>query len=124
MLENINLELHRVRLHGADSSLFILKEHDTQWDALIEILSDFSLTRQRDVAEGGMVDVLTVRLKTDEQKTHFNRGDAILLRMGLTRYKYAIENKEFVPTQNGLIAYANARAIFNDTATVVSIEEP
>ena|SRR5436190_13492601 len=124
MLENLNLEYNRKQLHGADSSLFLLKENETQFDALIELLSDFAISRQRDIATGGMVDKLCARLTTTEQKTNFAKCDAILLRVGSTRMKYAVENKDPVPTQTGIVAYADVRALFNDTTTVASIEEP
>lgn len=120
MLENLNLEISRKALHGADSSLFFLKENETQWDSLTELTSDFAISRQRDVPTGGMVDKLTARLTTNDQKSDFNKCDAILLRMGSTHFKYVIENKNIVPTQTGLIAYGDVRALFNDTTTVAS----
>ena len=118
MLENLDVEFMRLQVHGADSSLMLLKEDDTKFIALIELLNEFVVTRQRDVG-GVYVDKLTAKLFTNDQKTAFAKAEAFDLRLGEQTFRYVNEGKSKVPSQNNiLVVYADLRANFQEKTAV------
>lgn len=118
MLEMMQIDFMRQRLHGVDSSLYLLQENDEQFKALIELLDNFTVTSQRDTSTGAYVDKLTVKLDSQLKQNCFRACDAIVLRLGGVFTRYALESKRQTPQRTASFGYADVRMIANENSNI------
>lgn len=112
--ERMNLGFMKLRLHGEDSSLFLLEvDDDTETlDEIAEVIL-FTITPNRNPAREA-TDILTIKLDTPELVDFFVRASFVDLRIGSTRSRYKIETRTTTPQTGGGIGFADLTQKLNE----------
>lgn len=119
MLERMQIERMRRRLHGSDSSLDLLQEDDRDLKLLRNMATNFVITRQRDTATGAMVDRLTVKLTSQIDLDAFRKCDIIALHIAERETRYRLDTKTESLQMTTTFGFADVVAMRNERTAVV-----
>ena len=119
VLERMQLERMRLRLHGADSSLKLLKEQDRDLTLLRTLETHFTVTRQREPSLGGYVERLTAKLLSEAAADDFAETNVVDLVVGDRTTRYRLDSKNVIPQQTAVFGLAELTMMKNERTAIV-----
>jgi hypothetical protein len=120
MLENMNLNFMRLRLHGVGSTLTFLKDVQRSLVETATLASDFTVTKQFDSAIGAYADKITVRLDSDEKLAAFESASVIDLQVRGRTTRYRFEDKRTTPQYETIFGFGTVVMIKNERTPITA----